>query len=146
MSRDVAPPITDAERQELLALYQVSTQDLAFFKSQQWALTNYALVSLAAIVAAAQFDAVTYAPCIRLLLCVAAVLIAVVAIALLWRLHGSIVERRARLRRVYARLTETFRDARGTKQSVSPWEMMLPLWGLISGGTVLTCWLVACAV
>lgn len=139
-------PISEHERAELLALYQVTTQDLVFFKSQQWSLTNYGLVALAAITGVRQLSSVKVTPCVATLLCIAAVLLTALTGWLLWRLHGSIEERRARLARIYARLSDEFRSARGVKQSVSAWEMILPLLALLALALALTIWLVVSGI
>jgi len=135
------PAPTDAERSELLALYQVTTQDLAFFKSQQWSLTNYGLLALAALAGVRQFSGMQVTPCVMFILCTVAVAAALITAWLLWRLHGSIEERRARLERLYARFSEEFRKARGEKKSVSAWEMVLPLWFVLTVALGLVLWL-----
>lgn len=135
------PPLKDQEHAELLVLYQVTTQDLTFFKSQQWALTNYGLLALAAIVGVRQLSQVKITPCVATLLCAVAVFLTVLTAWLLLRLHGSIEERRGRLERIYARFSDEFRTARGMKRSVSAWEIVLPLFGLLALALWLTVWL-----
>lgn len=112
----IANTILEHERTELLALYPVTTQDLAFFKSQQWSLTNYGLVALAAIAGVRQLANVNVTPCIAVVLCSVAILITLLTGLLLWRLHGSIKERRARLERIYALLSDEFRAARALRR------------------------------
>jgi hypothetical protein len=140
---DSNKPISDAERSELLALYQVTTQDLAFFKSQQWSLTNYGLLALAAIVGIPQVSNLEITSCIAISLSVIAVSVTLLTGFLLWRLHGSIKERRDRLKRVYARLSDEFRKARGEKKSVRPWEMLLPMLVVLALALVLSVWVIA---
>ena len=141
-----ANQITEHERAELLALYQVTTQDLVFFKSHQWSLTNYGLVALAAITGVRQLASVKVTPCVAALLCIAAILLTLLTGWLLWRLHGSIEERRSRLARIYDRLSHEFRAARGIKKSVSAWEMILPLLALLTLALALTIWLVVSGI
>jgi len=141
-----ATQINDNEREELLALYQVTTQDLAFFKSQQWAITNYVLVAFAAIVGIPQLAGSSVGSCARLLLCFAATVTAVLGFWVLFRLKRSIDERRARLDRIFARLSSEFQNARGTKVQVSSLEMFVFLCVLLAIGMVLTCWLVYAVV
>jgi hypothetical protein len=124
--------LDEAERTEILALYQVTTQDLVFFKSQQWTLLNYGLVALAAVAAVPQITGLNPTAIGRWVLMAAAALVTVATAWLLWRLHGSIEERRARLQRVYTRLSDEFRLARGVKTSVNPWEMLIPLHVLLA--------------
>ena len=139
-------PLTGEERTELLALYQVTTQDLAFFKSQQWAITNYALVALAAIAGVTQLERHPPLTCdVRVLLCIAAAVVGGAAAGFLAMLHGSIAERRNRLERVYARLSPAFNEARGNKSRVSAWAMLAPLLLVILVGSLLVCWVVLSA-
>lgn len=42
------PQLSDADREELRLLYQVTVSDIAFFKQQQWSISNYALTVEAA--------------------------------------------------------------------------------------------------
>jgi hypothetical protein len=134
------------ERADLIALYQVTTQDLAFFKSQQWSLTNYGLLALTAIAGTPQITGLTVTKCIAVILCISAVVIAGLTAWLLWRLHGSIEQRRDRLERVYAKLSDAFRDARGVKSSASAWEMVIPLWAVLLLALALSLWLVVSGV
>lgn len=46
MNKDV----TSEERADLHVLYQVTAQDLAFFKTQQWSITNYTFLIYAGVV------------------------------------------------------------------------------------------------
>jgi len=41
------------DREELRLLYQVTAADLAYFKSQQWSVTNYTLLLLAGVLGVA---------------------------------------------------------------------------------------------
>ena len=43
----------ESEKSDLRLLYQISVDDIAFFKQQQWRVTNYAVISYVAVVAAA---------------------------------------------------------------------------------------------
>lgn len=135
------PTLPESEREELLSLYQVTTQDLAFFKSQQWTLTNYALAAYVAIVGVPELFDVERATCATWALCAAVLAVAVSAAWVLWRLHGSIEERRSRLERIYGQLSQTFRDARGIKPSVSALEMMAVLWLFLAIGLGMSWWL-----
>ena len=139
-------PLDTEERTELLALYQVTTQDLAFFKSQQWSLTNYGLLALAAIAGIPQITGLPGTKCIATILCISAVAITALTAFLLWRLHGSIEVRRGRLEKVYAKLSDAFREARGIKPSVSAWEMVIPLWVVLLVALALSLWLVVSGV
>lgn len=137
---DELPSLSDAERDELLALYAVTTQDLAFFKSQQWSLVNYALLSFAAVVGIPSFLSDKLPHPMVMTLGGALLFVALLSTVVLWRLHGSITERQARLERVYARLSKTFRDARGEKPKVRATEMALVLLNFIILGLALALW------
>jgi hypothetical protein len=134
-------PLNNAEREELLALYQVTTQDLAFFKTQQWTLTNYGLAALAVLVGITYLPIAPLSLCAKYLLCICVLLVGVLTIFVLHRLHGSIEERRERLERIYVKLSPTFQDARGSKPRVSALEMLLVLVMLIVLGCAVALWL-----
>jgi hypothetical protein len=95
------------KEKELHLLYQVSVQDLAFFKGQQWSITNYGLLLYAAIVAIPQTK-VTLTPCERLILCLIATALAGTGVYLLWKLERSIKARQDRLKKVFRTFTKTF--------------------------------------
>jgi hypothetical protein len=133
------------ERAELLALYQVTAQDLAFFKSQQWSLANYCLIALAALAGVTQLSTVTVTACVGVLLCLLAATLTGLCAWLLKRLDGSIEERRGRLERVYARLSTEFRIARGVKASVSAWETVISLWVILALALALAIWVIISA-
>ncbi|MGH8635420.1 MAG: hypothetical protein ACRET7_14980, partial [Burkholderiales bacterium] len=59
----------------------------------------------------------------------------------LYRLKQSIDERRDRLERIYERLSDAFRAARGDKPRVSPTEMVGFLYVLLAVGVALAWWL-----
>jgi hypothetical protein len=133
--------ISESEHQDLLVLYQVTAQDQAFFKSQQWTLTNYALVAFAAIVGIPQLAGVILTRCSQLALSIGAILIAISAMWVIYRLKQSIEERRKRLGRIYVKLSNEFRMARGNKPKVSANEMLIFLYVLIFLGLVIALWL-----
>ena len=142
MPSDKSDGLSDEERQELLALYQVTTQDLAFFKSQQWTLTNYGLVGIAAIVGSSLLEAIDTTPWVRLILSLASFAVVLVAGFVLWNLHRSIEERRGRLERTFAKLSDTFREARGEKPQVSALSILLFLWFILALGFTISIWVI----
>jgi small-conductance mechanosensitive channel len=140
---DAEPEVlTEAERAELLALYQVNTQDLANFKDQQWTLTNYTLVAFAAIIGVPRIPGIEVSICGRLVLCVIATIVALLATWLIWRLRTSIEDRRKRNERIFPRLTPAFRAARGDKTAISSTEMYVFLVLFLLIGLGLVWWLV----
>jgi len=75
--------------EELRLLYQVSTQDLAFFKQQQWSVTNYVLLLYGAFFGVSQIDALNVASCERFVLCLLATALSVVGILIVYKLENS---------------------------------------------------------
>lgn len=94
--------------EELHLLYQVSVQDLAFFKGQQWSITNYGLLLYAAIVGIPQIPNICLTPCERLILCLLATALTGSGVFLLWKLERSIKARRDRLKKIFKTFTNTF--------------------------------------
>ena len=134
--------LTDPEHQELLSLYQVTVSDLVFFKSQQWAITNYTLVAFAAIVGIQFVEGVNIESCGRFFLCLAATIVYFFSIYLLYSLKSSIEERRDRLKRVFEKFSEIFKDARGNKKQVSATDIFIFLFIILTISIVLVWWLV----
>lgn len=134
--------ITNLEHSELLALYQVTAQDLIFFKGQQWNLTNYTSLALAAIVGIAQSLGSTLPSCTRLALSIIASAVFLSALWVLWRLNASIKERQDRLKRLFPNLSERFRNVRGEKTAISATEISIFLTGALCFGVCLVWWLV----
>jgi NhaP-type Na+/H+ or K+/H+ antiporter len=95
--------------EELRLLYQVSTQDLAFFKKQQWSVTNYVLLLYGALIYVSQKDALQVASLFeRFVLCLLATALSVVGILLVYKLEKSIKARRDRLKNIRCTFTESF--------------------------------------
>ena len=94
--------------EELRLLYQVSTQDLAFFKQQQWSVTNYVLLLYGAFFGVSQIDALNVASCERFVLCLLATALSVVGILIVYKLENSIKARRDRLKNIRRTFTESF--------------------------------------
>ncbi|CAG0999272.1 hypothetical protein MTYP_02756 [Methylophilaceae bacterium] len=128
------------ERADLHLLYQVTTQDLAQFKNQQWLLTNYAILSYGGLVALKGVVATRH--CATLVLVLVALLVAISAISLLWRLEKSIKGRRARLTHIRGSLSVEFNEAWGAMNKEEP-IYLVPFWVLtfsLAIGCSLTCW------
>ena len=73
--------------EELRMLYQVTTQDLVFFKQQQWSVAYYALLLYAGIFGIGQIDKSVI---IRFILATITTIIAVFGIIIIWDLENSI--------------------------------------------------------
>lgn len=96
------------EDEELRLLYQVTVQDLAFFKTQQWSIANYGLLLYAAIVAIPQIPGLWLSRYERLVLCLAVTVLAITGIYLIYKLERSITARRERLIKTRRLFTNAF--------------------------------------
>lgn len=139
-----ATELSEREHKELTTLYQVTVSDLAFFKSQQWTLTNYALLAFGAVVAIRYIPQLQISRCGKVVLCAIATVVYLLTGWLLWRLKESIEVRRERLERIFAKFTETFRGARGEKKQVSATEVSIFLGIVLTFGIGLVWWIVLC--
>ena len=135
--------INSDERADLHLLYQMTVQDLAFFKAQQWSITNFTFLLYAAIVGLKQL---LRASCFSsLLLGIIAVLVGTSSIYLLRRFEISIEGRRARLTFIRGKLSNVFNEAWGAMSKeeptfLIPFRIMSAALGL---GVVLTCWVIS---
>jgi len=103
------------EREDLHALYQACVADLAFFKSQQWSITNYSFLAYGGIFAAAQVTALD--SCLFKVALIALVIaVAVSGVMLVLSLHRAIEVRQARLAFIRKKLTSTFIEAWGAME------------------------------
>jgi hypothetical protein len=141
---DGAAELTDHAREDLRLLYQVVVQDLAFFKQQQWSVTNYVLLLQAALVGlVTQLTGSTTKRGERIAVCVLAAILGFVGVFLLIKLEQSIKLRRVRLSNVRARLSQEFRDCWETP--AKPPEsatIAVVLGAAMVLGTVIVHWLV----
>lgn len=132
--------INSDERADLHLLYQVTTQDLAFFKTQQWAITNYTFLIFAALVGLK--SVVPASLLASLVLGAVAVLVAVTSVYLLRRLEVSIKGRQARLTYIRGKLSGEFSKAWGAMNKEEP-TFLIPVMILgtaLGLGAALTCW------
>jgi glucan phosphoethanolaminetransferase (alkaline phosphatase superfamily) len=106
------PQLSDDDREELRLLYQVTVSDIAFFKQQQWSISNYALtVEAALLFIAYQMLAFPLTVCQAWLLVVLSWAVVAVALMTIERLQTSIVGRRQRLANIRAQFGQVFQDA-----------------------------------
>ena len=106
------PRLRQGDRDELRLLYQVTVSDIAYFKQQQWSISNYALTLEAALL----FIAYQMLACPLTLpevwvLVVLSWAVVLAALAVIERLETSILQRRARLENVRAQFGQVFRNA-----------------------------------
>ena len=104
--------LTEPDREELRLLYNVSVTDIAFFKQQQWAVTNHALVLHGALLFIAyRVLAVLLVTWQLWLLIVLTWAVCIAGLGMVDRLQGSIHGRRTRLQRVRDHFGKPFNDA-----------------------------------
>ena len=137
--------LQQSDRDELQMLYQVTTADLAYFKSQQWSVTYYCLLVDAALVGVAQLlkpDMNTFE---RLILSVLALLAACSAAIILRKLEYAISVRHKRLEKIRAVFGTAFSGAwaAGEKRAEYVHSLYI-LYGGVAITTLITLWLVAC--
>lgn len=132
----------DREHQELTALYQVTAQDLAQFKSQQWTLANYTILAFAAIIGVSKFPDLKLDLCGSFLLCLVASVIFGLAVHILWQLKTSSDVRRNRLKCIKENYSEMYRECWGEKKQVSAGEMFFFLLLVLLIGLGFVWWLV----
>ena len=111
MTETTTPTLSDTEREELRLLYSVSVGDIAFFKQQQWTVTNYAIGTYVALVAADKLLAAEPCTWAFWVLGGAVVGAAVAGVGVVRRLQRSIKVRRGRLSAVRSRFSDAFLDA-----------------------------------
>jgi hypothetical protein len=135
------PPTTEVDREELRLLYQVSVADIAFFKQEQWSVTNYALTVQAALLFVAYQMLKPPLPVWQAGLLVTLVCVITAAgLFAIHRLQTSIEGRRTRLRNVRAHFGRSFIDAWSIpKKKDDIWWVLVFV--VLSSATV-TSWLV----
>jgi hypothetical protein len=129
--------------EELRLLYQVSTQDLDFFKQQQWSVTNYVLLLYGTFFGISQIDNLKVSSCERFVFCLVATALGIVGIYLVIKLEKSIKARRNRLDKVRRLFTKTFCLAWRSKHKDPDSSAIAYLLCVVMGfGAVFLWWLV----
>jgi len=97
--------------QELLMLYQVTVNDLSYFKRQQWSVANHCFLLFAALAGASRLigESLSFADFAVLTFLI--VCVATVGIVVIKKLQNSIDVRDARLKAVRDELSEEFNNA-----------------------------------
>jgi hypothetical protein len=133
-----SPAPSDGE--ELRLLYQVTTADLAFFKQQQWQVTNYALLIQAALVVIAfEFLKGPVEEWKRAVLWLLVLLTMTASWFILSNLQASIEARHNRLRRIRRRFGREFRLAWNVKKPSDDIHLILKT--IIGFAGVVVTWL-----
>lgn len=99
----------ERDHQELLMLYQITVNDLSYFKTQQWAVATYAFLLYAAIAGIREIMGALFYEKILLTIFVIAILSA--ALVVITKLQDSIVVRQARLDATKSYFGEKFKEA-----------------------------------
>jgi hypothetical protein len=133
--------LTESDSEELRLLYNVSVADIAFFKQQQWAVTNHALVLHGAFLFIAYQVLVSPLQTWQLwLLIVLTWAVCIAGLGMVNRLQGSILGRRTRLERVRGHFGKPFNDAWTIQKPKDDVHQLLFAVMLLSSGVVT--WLV----
>jgi len=127
---------------ELRLLYQITVSDLAYFKIQQWSVTNYSLLLFAGVVGVAQMLRPTLTAVDRIVLVAVTVAVAVSALVVLAKLQKSIGIRQSRLDAVRSQFTEAFQSAWAAEpKGRDRFHAIYLLRIAIAGGAGVVCWL-----
>lgn len=133
--------LSESDHSELELLYTVSVSDIAFFKRQQWSITNYALVIEAATIAIVRLLG-SIERCERWLLVVLIMATLVVGLFLVNALHTSITARRDRLKNIRAKFGSAFNHAWDVPKQKDLTIYFLGFVHVVSA--LLSSWLVIC--
>lgn len=132
-----------ADRDDLRLLYQISVNDLSYFKTQQWSVTNYTLLLYAGVVSVAQMLKPGLSVTDRYILGALTLVVGAAALGILTKLQKSVNVRQSRLDSVRTQMTEAFHFAWSAEDKGR--EVFHAIYFLrvaIVGGAALVCWLV----
>ena len=134
-------PLTAFDREELRLLYQTSTSDIAFFKQQQFTITNYALTLQAGLLFVAyQVLKLPFHPVAFWVLLVSVCAVPVASLLVVSRLHSSIQVRRERLRRIRGHLGSVFNSAWSVPKESDDFRWLLV--GVLLASAAIAAWLI----
>jgi len=106
---------TDDEAQDLRLIFEHSTNEIRFLKSQQWTITNYVVAIYVAVLAVSSILESNFScgvlPCEHYFLAIAAALAMIVGISIVRRIDKDLTKNRKRVDRSIAGLSQAFRDA-----------------------------------
>ncbi len=134
-----------SDNEELRLLFQVTTADLAYFKTQQWAITYYSFLVDAALIGVAQLLRPTISGLERFALACLALLGALAAMVILAKLEKSISVRRSRLDEARSHFGSAFQRAWAAEHKGDEYvHSIYVLYGGVVLTSLLTMWLLAC--
>ncbi len=131
---------TDGEA--LRMLYEVTTADLTYFKTQQWSVTYYAFLINAGLIGVAQLLGAGLRTSDRAALAVLAGIAAAATLIILSKLQKSVAVRQSRLEHLRPKLGSTFERAWSAEHKGT--EYVHSIYLLVGGvvvTTALTLWL-----
>ena len=131
------------DREELRLLYQITAGDLTYFKTQQWAVTNYTLLLFAGVVGVAQMLKPDLSILDRAILCVLTIGVAISSLVILAKLQKSVGVRQSRLDSIRSKFSDAFHFAwtaedKGTERFHAIYLLRIAA----VGGAGVVCWLV----
>jgi len=133
----------ETEHQELLLLYQVTVNDLSYFKTQQWAVATYAFLLYAGIGGIKELVGSPIDSIERIILTVFAMSVLLAATIVITKLQDSIKVRQARLDATQEHFGKKFKDAWEAKNKTN--EYVPSVWFLyaaVSLGAVVLLYLI----
>ncbi len=128
---------------ELRLLYQITVSDLAYFKTQQWSITNYAFLLLAGVAGLRQLLGSNIHDWERYGLCGLVATVAISGFIMLQKLQDSIRVRQSRLDATREMLSPIFDKAWATE--VKGPEYFHSIWflhGAIALGAIIVGWII----
>jgi hypothetical protein len=132
-----------SDQEDLRLLYKITLSDLAYFKTQQWKVTYYALLIEAALVGVGKVLSPQLTVLDRSILAILSFLAALVALFVLNKLQRSISVRQSRLDAVLKTFGDAFQRAWSAEHKEDhPIQSVYLLRGGIAVTTLLTLWLV----
>lgn len=127
---------------DLHLLYNVSVQDIAFFKQQQWRVTNYVLLVYAALFSAVVAVGKPLHPWERAAGIMLALAAGIFSMRLIRELYQSIEVRRARLQCVRQHLSAEFSECWKAKEKADDEWINVPLYLVIVFGFLIVSWII----
>ena len=100
---------TPEEHQELLLLYETTVNDLAYYRVQQWSVTNHCFFLLAALAGIRQLMGTDIAQFDLIALTTITLIIAFVGLIVISRLQNAVERRDARLENTAEKFSEEFK-------------------------------------
>ena len=134
--------MADTDADELRLLYEVTTHDLVYFKTQQWSVTYYALLIDAGLIGITQLLKPSPTAVERIVLTVLALLTASAAAFLISKLEQSLSVRKSRLHAVRTNFGGEFKRAWSAEhKGEEVVHSVYFLYGAVAGTALLTSWL-----